>query len=118
MRAALRRLHSPDVFDLVNYQPDPADDFGFLLQALVGPEGGVGEESFDFVVCTPKWLERRRKKSDVIFGRHHLIMFEYDYDRLLRTIEHLCDSAEGNSWDEIATKLARFGKWEFEDYKD
>lgn len=118
MRGSLRRLHSPDVADLSGYHPERPDDFGFLLQILVGPEGGEGEESFDVVVCTPKWLEGQHGPSDVVSGRHHLIVFEYDYDRLAREIERVCESAEGQSWREVALKLSRFAHWEFEDYRD
>ena len=116
MKASIRRLHSPDVTDLVGYRPTDSDGFGFLLQVMIGPEGGEGEESFDVTVCSPNWLLARHNKEDVVIGRHHLIMFEYDYLRLKRTIEEFCKSCEGATWKELALKLGRLGKWEFEDY--
>ena len=118
MRASLRRVHSPDVEDLESYRPERSDDFGFLLQIFAGPEGGEGEESFDVVVCTPRWLERKHGQHEVVVGRHRLIVFEYDYDRLVKMIELYCDSCEGNSWQDVAEKLSRLGKWEFEDYSE
>jgi hypothetical protein len=118
MRAALRRLHSPDIDDLSAYHPEREDDFGFLLQVFAGPEGGDGEEAFDLILCTPKWLERKHSRSDLVFGRHHLIVFRYDYARLVREFELLCESAEGDSWRDVAMELSRFGRWEFEDYAE
>jgi|HubBroStandDraft_1064217.scaffolds.fasta_scaffold250005_1 hypothetical protein len=116
MVAALRGLHSPDVYDLKAYVPDIPDNFGFLLQAMVGPKGADGEESFDMLVCTPKWLCEHHDRSEIVVGRHHLIVFEYSYYRLEGVVSTYCAYCSGESWREIAAKLARLGKWEFEDY--
>ena len=85
---------------------------------MIGPAGAEGEESFDITVCSPKWLLQQHTEQDVILGRHHLIMLKYDFDRLLRAIEALCEEAEAPTWEEVATKLGRFAKWEFEDYRE
>src|SRR5262252_2826931 len=52
MRAVLRRLHSPDADPLNEFAPDDPESFAIFVQALVGPEGSEGEESFGFTVCT------------------------------------------------------------------
>ena len=117
MRARLRRLHSPDVFDLRVYRPPAADSFAFLLQVIVGPEGEPGEESFDIMVCTPRWLEQNHEKGDIVIGRHLLLVFEYDYDRLVRFVKTHVEQSSGETWFEVAQKLGRLGKWEFEDYQ-
>jgi hypothetical protein len=117
MRAQLRRLHSPDIENLASYTPNRSDGFGFLLQVMAGPQGREGEESFDVFVCTPEWLKENRGASDVVVGRHHLIVFRYDYDRLKRFLEGYCYQCSGETWQEVAQQLGRLGKWEFEDYK-
>lgn len=118
MKAELKRVHSPDIPDLSSHCFDNGESFCFLLQALVGPEGGNGEESFDIEICTPKWLLENHGKHDVVFGRHRLIVFEYSYNLIINTIEKFIDSCSGNSWEEVAEKIGRLGKWEFEDYSD
>lgn len=118
MNAVLKRLHSPDIYDLENYRPENAESFAFLLQAMVGPEGKEGEESFDIEVCTPKWLEETYKLDDVIVGRHHLIVREYSYERIVNTIRDFLQLCSGENWSEVAEKVARLGKWEFEDYTE
>ena len=117
MQAQLRRLHSPDVIELTTFRPEESDCFGFLLQVLAGPRGAEGEESFDVLVCTPEWLKRGHKSTDFIIGRHYLIVFEYDYDRLFKYLDEYCSRCHGETWQEIAGQLGRLGKWEFEDYK-
>jgi hypothetical protein len=49
IQAELKRLHSPDVYKLEDYEPE--GPFGILVQAIVGPAGAGGCESFDIVVC-------------------------------------------------------------------
>jgi hypothetical protein len=118
MRPIIKEIHSPDVSDLAKYIPIDKTNFGFLLQVMVGPEGSEGEESFDIVVCTPKWLSQNYTGEDIIIGRHRLIMFEYNYDRLINRIRTYIDSCEADSWSKVAEKIGRLGKWEFEDYQE
>jgi hypothetical protein len=118
MNADLKRLHSPDIYDLENYQPVHPDKFGFLLQVMVGLEGEEGEESFDIEVCTPRWLEETYSMDDVVIGRHHLIIRHYNYQRIVATIKKFLRNCTGESWNEIAEKVSRLGKWEFEDYAE
>lgn len=121
MRAHLRYLHSPDLLDLEGSEPPKPDDFCLLVQALVGPiEGNVelmGEESFDFLVCSPTWLAKHLSGGSPLFGRHHLFLERYDYSVLRTSIERLCEQAKGKEWADVAGFLARFGHWEFEDYE-
>jgi hypothetical protein len=116
MRAAVRRLHSPDVDDLREYVPGDPDVFGFLLQIMIGPEDGPGEESFDVYVCTPKWLMAKHGNGDIVEGTHMLIVFRYDYRLLRAFVEDKVRATEGTTWSDLARHLSLFGRWEFHDY--
>ncbi|MCF7484267.1 immunity 8 family protein [Vibrio sp. J1-1] len=115
MKAKLKRIYSPDV-DFDSFWPEDTENFGFLLQAMIGPEGEDGEESFGIQVCTPEWLKSRYSENDVLFGRHMMIVFDYDIDRIKSHIVKYCDRCVGDNWSDIASKLSRIGLWEFEDY--
>lgn len=115
MKAKLKRLHSPDI-DIQTYWPEDMQNFSFLLQAMIGPDDSDGEESFDIEVCTPEWLRSQYSSEDIIMGRHLLIVFDYDFDRIKSYISRYCDQCQGENWDEISLKLGRIGRWEFEDY--
>ena len=99
MRIELRWLHSPDLPDLNQGQvpPDP-ESFRILVQAFVA-EVGEGTptlgESFDFLVCTPRWLEAEVAETGYVLGLFYIVIPRYDYRRLRRIIAALCDQAEG-----------------------
>ncbi len=117
MQAVLKSLHSTDVAQVENYLPHEEDNFGFTLRAMVGPMDGEGEESFDIVVCTPKWLMEKYGASDVLLGLHKLIFFKYDYLRLRQFVEKYLMRCSGNTWEEVAQKVSLLGQWEFEGYQ-
>lgn len=116
VKAELKRLHSPDADDLAELVPEDPARFAVLVQAMIGPLGGAGEESFDIVVCSPRWVEEQLSSVPVFFPRHHLVMKQYDYSSIHTYISEFCDSCDGPDWKAIAVKLSRLGHWEFEDY--
>jgi hypothetical protein len=118
MNAELKRVHSPDICNLENYHPECSDNFGFLLQAMIGPAGEDGEESFDIEVCTPKWIENNLGVDGVLIGMHYLIVREYNYQNIVHAIEKFLLDCSGTSWSEVSKKVSRLGSWEFEAYED
>jgi hypothetical protein len=117
VRPELKRLHSPDVFDLNKPMIDDSAPFCVLLQAMFGPEGAEGEESFDMLVCNPKWIEARAKER-AFSGRHHLIVLGFDINQIRSFLVEYSGKCSGSTWSEVAEKLGRIGRWEFEDYID
>ena len=117
MKAVIKGIISPDMDDLRNYVPSDREKFGVLLQLLIGPEDAKGFESFQTMLVTPQWLTANHQKEDVIIGRHYLIVFEFNYERIIQTIQSYLAECTGENWKEIASKIARLGHWEFEDYQ-
>jgi hypothetical protein len=117
MRAELRRLWSPDADPLSEYDPKDPESFGVFVQALVGPRGGEGEESFDFVVCTARWFGALPYDKGFMWPRHHLFVKRWDYGTVERAISDVVRRAEGTDWSAVAAQIARYGGWEFEDYR-
>jgi hypothetical protein len=118
IQAEVKRLHSPDVYDLATYVPDDPENFAFLLQVMVGSAGADGEDSFDVIVCTPRWLSDRLLPTKIMLGRHHLLVKQYDNTRLLQFLISFASGCRGATWEEVALRLGRLGKWEFEDYRE
>ena len=116
MKAELKSFQSPDIYDLEKYYPEIEDNFCFYLEISVGIKNAEGAEQFGITVCTPKWLLENKKDNEIIFGRHYLIVFEYNYQKIYGKIKSYIDKLDENSWEELALKVSRIGYWEFEDY--
>jgi hypothetical protein len=117
MRADLRGFYSSEVGDLQAWRPEDADCFELQVTAFVGPNDQVGEEMFDFRVCTATWLERNPPPKGFEFPRSTVLLTRWDYQTLERALTDLCLHTTGGDWSEVATKLSRYGRWEFEDYR-
>jgi hypothetical protein len=115
MQAEIRYLHTPGI-DPATFVPDDPERFAFLVQMIAGPAGGEGEESFDFQVCTPGWLHELIRRDGPVNGRHYVIIDTFHWPALQSYFKKLATRCPGQDWHEIATKLSRYGHWEFEDY--
>jgi hypothetical protein len=103
---------------LESFEPADPSDVLVLVQILAGPTDGSGEESFDVIVSTPKRLEREVATTGPLIGRHYLIVPKWDWGLIRSFLTDAVVAVSGSTWDDVATKLARIGHWEFEDYQD
>lgn len=115
--AHVRRISTSEGDDLELYVPQDPQKFCVLVRAMVGPRGGVGEESFDINVCTPQWLEEQIDGEGFVFGTHRLFVKTYDTLQIKKLITKFIERYSGDSWREVAEKIGPFARWEFEDYK-
>ncbi len=102
---------------LADYEPEEPDCFGVLLIMGIGTVGEIGTDYFHLLVCTPRWLESAIKLEGSYgrWGYHHLIVLRYDPQQIESMITESVGALEGDSWDELTTKLRILGYWEYED---
>jgi hypothetical protein len=117
MHAELRGLYSPDTEDLTleAFLPPDPEHFTLVVGAYVGPSDAGGEELFTFVVCSPSSIAELKLQKGFGFQRDTLLLERWDPQLIQRAIGDLCRRTEGLSWNEVAVKLSRYGRWEFED---
>lgn len=118
MKVKVNTIFSSDVSDLKLFIPDKHDNFGFSLTLNIGVAGDEAGDLFEMYVCTPKWLSDTLTKDAVFFGYQYIIVRSYNYDLLLKSINRVVENCSGETWEEIAVKLNRYGRWEFDEYKD
>lgn len=116
MKAEIKAFYSADV-DVATYTPADTANDGVWVRMICGPHGQPGEESFDVLVCTPAWLSRKATTEGQFIGRHLLIQNRFDLSAAESYLAQLVSSMPDGNWHDLASKIARIGKWEFEDYQ-
>lgn len=115
MKAIVRSVHLID-HENWDYWPDDPFEFCVAAEAMIGPQSENGTEIFSFEVCSPRWFERHRGDKGM-FVRHVLLVNEYDEQIIKNAVTDIVEKASGATWRQVATKLARYMFWEFEDYE-
>jgi hypothetical protein len=117
-RAEVRSIHSADAPEgLERWRPERPRDFAVLVEAEIGPAGGVGGEVFSVRVVGRDWFVNQPGDAGFRWGRGLLVVDAWDYATVERAIADLCRRAEGEGWSEVARRLARSMDWEFEGYR-
>jgi Immunity protein 8 len=119
VRAELKSLDSSVALDdLRDFRPNNPESLAIEVAATVGPPGVEGGDLFYFSACTAQWLQTDQPEKGFAFLHGYLLLTRWDFNVLERAIGDLCFRTEGSDWDEVATKLSRYGRWEFEDYRE
>lgn len=127
LRGRLHSLFSSETLpeDIENWQPADKDSFGIGVQVFVAAENEQGVDSFDVLVCTPRWLVENWNHPQVGLhglgegvksGRGLLFMTHWDYPVLESAIRKLIEGTNGPTWGDLANRIGRHLPWEF-DYK-
>jgi hypothetical protein len=107
-------VDSPTI-NLDSYFPDDQENFSLWIELKIGPDTEDGINYYRILVCTPEWLSQNIWEPS--WGRHMLIVREYDYPVIEKFVHDYVSQYTGDEWSEIAEKIARNLSWEFEDYR-
>ena len=118
MNAELRAFWSDEVEDLDHFSPPQPDCFKLRLVASIGIHGQPGQDTYELLLCTPKFLENELTINQVLPAIHRLIVKEYNIDQVEGWLRTYCLSIAGDSVNEIQDRLRLLGHWEFEDYRE
>ena len=118
MKAKLKEIYSIDTpIPLEKFRPVDPGNFVLSITLMIGLEETDGRESFDMHVCTPDWIKEQCAQDTYVWGRHTLVVLEYNFELIKRTIERYIDTCAGEDWHTIAKQLSAMGAWEFENYQ-
>ncbi|MFM0723153.1 immunity 8 family protein [Paraburkholderia strydomiana] len=115
MHAAIKSI-SNDEIDVAKFSPENPTCFSLNLRIRIGANETAGSDDFELCVCTPEWLHQTTWEPR--WGRHLLIVREYDFSAIEQCIQSYVADCKGDSWNIVAGKLARVFAWEFEDYQE
>ena len=127
MQAAISSMNIEDHRSDQHWFDDPTD-FCVIVELNISSSTVDSGDIFSLTICSPKWFGKNvvcppkhhpthDRNNRAVFGRHYLFMDIYDEDEINRTLRDHVEAAHGDDWDEIATRLARYFRWEFEDYR-
>lgn len=113
----IRYFSSPDLEDLERGTPADPDDFVVLVQMMVGPSGGEGEESFDVEIVASGRLTHDVTDHGLVTGEHRLFVASFDWPLIAGFLRRRVAACTGRDWPEVARRIGRFARWELEDYR-
>jgi hypothetical protein len=117
MKAKLKDIDLSRAVAFKDFSPENARNFCVWATAHIGIEGEKGAHLFQIQICTPEYLSRQISSSGPMWGRHMLIVQNYNAAEIRLMLERYLETCVGADWNEIGPKVARIGHWEFEDYK-
>ncbi|MGX2951641.1 Imm8 family immunity protein [Ursidibacter sp. B-7004-1] len=106
MKAELKKIGS--LFG--DFYPDeyiPTDNCFYISFILsIGPEESTSFDYFDVHICTLDWVKNNMDKPLLL--RHTIIVENYDFVEILKTINSYINICTGSNWNEISKKLSRY----------
>jgi hypothetical protein len=99
------------------YQPELPHNFCCWIDLDIGYAEENARSSFSIEVCSFTFLAHQYSKEGPRWGRHLLVVGQYDYEEIKKAIEDRVQLCQRDTWEEALPLLCRYFAWEFEDYK-
>jgi len=103
---------------LEDHVPDDLERFCVIVRVMIDPRESDGEESFDVRVCSPLWLHQQVQHEGFVLGIQSLVVAEFIPEHIRKVLTRCIERHGCDSWQDVALKIGRMGKWEFEDLKE
>lgn len=103
--------------DFDSFAPDIRDNFCVWLTLLIGPSNLEGGHDYNLGVCSPKWLYHNIQNYGPMWGRHLLIVEDFDSVKIRRKIDDIILHCTRETFEETSIVIGRYFLWEYEDYK-
>ena len=115
MKAEIKAYERIDNEDLSSYDPEDKQIFGFTLLFSIGVKGQEGADYFEVDVASPSYLEHLMPQP--YFLRHTILDTDYNIPKTVALMTQYVEALEEESWEQLASKISRVARWEFEDYR-
>lgn len=100
-----------------DFSPEITDNFWCTFDFGVGPNNEEGHHDYSVQVGTPRAFDHAIQNQGPMWGRHYIIVNEYDAALIKSVIEQKIEECARETWEETYQILSRYFKWQYEDYK-
>jgi len=103
-------------FDCVDYDPINLWLFpnpkrvDFWMNFTIGPDKRGGD-NFQLHVLTTEMVMPETSTANAI------VLERYSWDALIQQVNKILEQCQGETWDIISSKLAKYMEWEFDNYQ-
>lgn len=118
MIVKLKGIMTADGDSLESFVPNDVDCFSLWIEASFGLPESEGADQFTFQIVTPNWLGQNCKHDEAVLLRHKILVKEWNPNLIKNRLEKLGSSVSGSTWEQVVSKLSRYGYWEFEDCQE
>lgn len=116
MKAVIKAADISGLGEFETYRPlESPDFFAIEVTFALGLDSDLpGSDLFRLTVISPSYLDHLTGPIDNP-ADHALVLEQYDPAAVVEYVERRLDAIEGESWDDIAPRIALFMEWEFDE---